>query len=134
MVLDLGELIGCLSLASLVISGNSGTMHLAAALGQPQVALHGPAGAVKWGPLNRNARVVESTCPECPCLDMGWEYHRTDGFCMSRIPVDAVLEPALRILAHSRSPAGIGEVSGSTRASSPGSRGKRVLEMQGSGG
>ena len=29
---------------------------------------------------------------------MGWEYHRTDGPCMSQIMVDEVLAPALQVL------------------------------------
>ena len=98
LTLELREFIACLSLATLVVSGNSGAMHIAAALGVPQIALHGPAGASRWGPLNRNAVVIESSCPGCPCLDMGWEYHRTDGHCMSQITVDEVLAPALQVL------------------------------------
>ena len=92
------HLIALLSLADLLISGNNGIMHLGAALGIRQVALHGPTNADKWGPLNRRATVVRSACPGCPCLDLGFEYHRTDGYCMQQMSVDEVYEAAQRLL------------------------------------
>ena len=90
--------VGMLSLASLFVSGNNGAMHLAAALRVPQVALHGPTNPGQWGPLNLNATVVRSHCPLCPCLDLGSEYHRRDGYCMSQIPVAEVYQASLEIL------------------------------------
>jgi heptosyltransferase III len=95
---NLQVLIALLSIANIVVSGNNGVMHLAAALKRPQIALHGPTDSVKWGPLNKNAIVIKSSCPECPCLDLGFEYHRTDGFCMNRITVDEVFQNAQQIL------------------------------------
>jgi heptosyltransferase III len=94
----LRNLISVLSMSDLVISGNNGVMHLAAALHRPQIALHGPTNSVKWGPINSKAVVVKSSCPECPCLDLGFEYHRTDGFCMEQIPVGDVLSLSVDIL------------------------------------
>jgi len=76
----------------LVISGNTGVMHIAAALQKPQVALHGPTNARLWGPLNPRARVIESSCERCPCLVLGFEYHRKDQSCMNKIEVDQVKE------------------------------------------
>ena len=92
----LPDFVATLSLAGVVVSGNTGAMHVAAALGVPQVALHGPTDAAKWGPLNPRAVVVRSSCPGCPSLDMGWEYHRTDGFCMEQVAVDEVLDAVRR--------------------------------------
>jgi heptosyltransferase-2 len=73
-----------------VVSGNTGVMHVAAALHRPQVALHGPTNPVLWGPVNDKAVVVRSSCPSCPCLILGFEYHSTDGSCMARIGVEQV--------------------------------------------
>lgn len=87
---SLAELIAALSLADLVVTGNTGVMHLAAALRLPQVVLEGPNDPAKWGPLNPNAAIIRSSCPGCPCLDMGWEFHRTDGYCMEQIGVEEV--------------------------------------------
>ncbi|HVN49106.1 MAG TPA: glycosyltransferase family 9 protein [Bacteroidota bacterium] len=90
----LEKLIALLSLAHLVVSGNNGVMHLAAALHKPQIALHGPTNPRKWGPLNSRAMIIQSSCPECPCLDLGFEYHRIDGFCMEQISVEEVFQAA----------------------------------------
>jgi heptosyltransferase III len=94
----LEKLIALLNDAQLVVSGNNGVMHLAAALQKPQIALHGPTNPQKWGPLNSNAIIIQSSCPECPCLDLGFEYHRTDGFCMEQILVEEVVLAARKIL------------------------------------
>jgi ADP-heptose:LPS heptosyltransferase len=95
---DVSALIALLSIADLVISGNNGVMHLTAALKRPQVALHGPTDSIKWGPLNPYAIVIKSSCPGCPCLDLGFEYHRTDGFCMAQITVEEILQVTNKLL------------------------------------
>ena len=95
---DVNGYAALLSLSSLLVSGNNGAMHLAAALGIPQIALHGPTNSERWGPLNPNAVVIRSTCPGCPCLDLGFEYHRTDGYCMAQISVDEVFGASQQLL------------------------------------
>ena len=94
------DFIALFSLSSLVVSGNTGAMHLAAALQVPQIALHGPTDVRRWGPLNPNAVVIQSSCPDCPCLNLGFEYHRSDGYCMRQIPVDEVYHVSLQLLAN----------------------------------
>jgi ADP-heptose:LPS heptosyltransferase len=98
--LTLVRLIAVVSLADVFISGNNGVMHLAAALKRPQIALHGPTDFVKWGPLNPFAIVIRTSCPGCPCLDLGYEFHRVDGFCMAQITVDEVYQASLKLLLH----------------------------------
>ena len=97
--MELKEWIAAISLARLVVSGNTGAMHLAAALRLPQVVLEGPNDPARWGALNPNAVVIRTTCPGCPCLDFGFEFHRTDGFCMEQIPVEEVHRAAAAVLA-----------------------------------
>lgn len=94
---SLEDIIALLSLSRFLVSSNNGAMHLAAALRLPQIALHGPTNAVQWGPKNPNATVITSDCPWCPCLDLGFEYHRTDGFCMDQISVDEVVNAAIKL-------------------------------------
>ena len=67
--LELENIIALYSMTNLFISSNNGMMHIAAALKVPQIALHGPTNSVQWGPLNTNAVVIHSTCPDCPSLD-----------------------------------------------------------------
>jgi heptosyltransferase III len=95
---ELSNFSALLSQAKLFISSNTGSMHIAAALQTPQIALHGPTDKIKWGPLNPNAVVIESSCPGCPCLDLGFEYHRTDGFCMEQISFDEVWNEVEKIM------------------------------------
>ncbi len=78
--------------ADLLVSGNTGVMHIAAALQKPQIALHGPTDPGLWGPLNPRAVVIKTSCPGCPSLKLGFEYHRYDQSCMARIPVDQVMD------------------------------------------
>lgn len=94
--LDLGGELSWLGTVSLIkqsdvlVSGNTGVMHIAAALKKPQIALHGPTNPTLWGPLNPNARVVQTTCPQCPCLSLGFEYHTNDQSCMAKIELSEV--------------------------------------------
>jgi ADP-heptose:LPS heptosyltransferase len=82
--------ISLLNDVDLVISGNTGIMHLAAALKKPQIALHGPTSDVLWGPLNSKARAVKTPCERCPSLKLGFEYHEDPMSCMNKIEVDQV--------------------------------------------
>jgi lipopolysaccharide heptosyltransferase II len=64
---SLPTLLGVLALASLVVSGDSGPLHLAEALGTPVVALHGPSDPRISGP--RRGAVVRLDLPCSPCYD-----------------------------------------------------------------
>jgi heptosyltransferase-1 len=55
---DLGELIALTRRASLVIAGDTGPLHLAAALKKPVVALFGPTNPARNGPYGTRARVL----------------------------------------------------------------------------
>jgi heptosyltransferase-1 len=57
--LTLGELISLLRRASLVVTGDSGPMHAAAALGKPVVALFGPTWPERAGPWGRGHLVLQ---------------------------------------------------------------------------
>lgn len=92
------ELLVLISKVDLVISGNTGVMHLAAALSKRQVALHGPTNPLFWGPLNPKAVIVSSPCAQCPCLKLGFEYHAPDQSCMAKIDVDVVKQAVLNAL------------------------------------
>lgn len=83
-------LIALVQKVDMVISGNTGVMHVAAALQKKQIALHGPTDPKIWGPLNPHAKIIQTDCPKCPCLKLGFEYHTRDQSCMRRIQVDAV--------------------------------------------
>ncbi len=77
----------------LVISVNTGIMHLASVLGCNLIALHGPTDPKRWGPLNKNSRIIRSNYPEAPCLNLGFEYKCNDrtGECMKTITPEMVI-------------------------------------------
>jgi lipopolysaccharide heptosyltransferase I len=57
-----------LSKASLLITNDSGPMHIAAAVGTPVVALFGPTSAVRTGPYGLGHRVLTTELSCRPCL------------------------------------------------------------------
>jgi heptosyltransferase-3 len=95
---DFGVLLGVLSGAGLFVSGNTGPMHLAAALGRPVVALFSPlksGSPARWRPVGGPSRVLMPpgrSCEKCPgekCADYN---------CMEGLAVDEVLETATELL------------------------------------
>jgi ADP-heptose:LPS heptosyltransferase len=83
------------------VSGNTGVMHLAAGLGLPLLALHGPTDPVKWGPraLPGRARVLEAGIACSPCLFYGFDYGCPRRDCMEAIPQERVTTQVLELLA-----------------------------------
>lgn len=66
--LDLGQLTAVLSQLDLLVSNDSGPMHLAAALGVPCVALFGPTDPQRTGPTGEGHRVLYTDRWCSPCF------------------------------------------------------------------
>ena len=65
---DLASALDLMAMSELVVSNDSGLMHLAAALGKPLVALYGSSSPEHTPPLAQNARIVRLDGLSCsPC-------------------------------------------------------------------
>ena len=100
--LDLRETAALLAGAQLLISVNTGIMHLGAACGVPVVALNGPTNPLRWGPLGERVVNLNSTSPSAGCLHLGFEYDSGDKRSLDTIGVDQVLAAAELLLGRSR--------------------------------
>lgn len=88
--LTLREAIVAVSFCRVFVSNDSGLMHVAAALGIPQVAIFGPTNPQKTSPLNTKS-VVLFEPPACwPCLYR--ECPEKSHLCMENISVDRVFK------------------------------------------
>jgi len=88
---DLTSLIGILRRARLLVTNDTGAMHVAAAIGTPVLTIIGPTDPIATGPLGARTRVVQHPVPCSPCL------LRTcpiDHRCMERIEVEDVVAAA----------------------------------------
>ena len=90
------QLAALIARASVLVSGDTGPMHAAAAVGTPYVALFGPTMPERHVPLGRAGKIIAHPIPCAPCYEMrcvntGSEHMR----CMHLIEVQEVLAAAL---------------------------------------
>ncbi len=85
--------------ARALVSVDTGTMHLAAALGVPVVALHGPTSPARWGPVGERCAAVASPAPGAGYIQLGFDFPPNPPPCMEAITVEAVLAALDRVLA-----------------------------------
>jgi heptosyltransferase II len=93
---DLPGLVAVLARAALLLSNDSGAMHVMAALGRPQVALFGSTSPAWTGPVNRKAAVIAPGLACSPCFARTCRYGHTD--CLGKVSAHQVLEAALALL------------------------------------
>jgi lipopolysaccharide heptosyltransferase II len=106
--LDLLTLGAVLARCALVVTGDTGPMHLAAAVGAPLVAVFGPSSPERYGPLAQHARVVRIDLPCSPCNRVRKPPARCVGHtpdCLEGIAVARVLEAANDVLGRATVPA-----------------------------
>ena len=92
----LGELVGLLKHLRVLLTNDSGPMHLAAALGTPLVAVFGSTDWTETSPVSDRARVVREETACAPCL---LRECPIDHRCMTRVGVLRVASAALELVA-----------------------------------
>ncbi|MEI7751071.1 MAG: glycosyltransferase family 9 protein [Candidatus Omnitrophota bacterium] len=94
------ELFSLLKMATLLISHDSGIVHIAALTGTPVIALFGPETPDVFGPLSDRKNIIYKKFPCSPCLLIS-NYKQTscqDNQCMRAISVEEVYAEALKVL------------------------------------
>ncbi|HUN60008.1 MAG TPA: glycosyltransferase family 9 protein [Candidatus Binataceae bacterium] len=89
----------------LLVSNDTGVMHLGAAMGTPTVGLFGATSAEQWAPAGTRVTHVYETTAQCsPCVDSYRNIVPTRcanpdyGRCMAEIQIDSVLNAARRVV------------------------------------
>jgi heptosyltransferase-2 len=87
---QLAEAVDLLSLASVVLSNDSGLMHIAASLQKPLIAVYGPTTSAFTPPLDKKAKVVSLSLPCQPCFKRvcPLKHHR----CMNELLPQKILD------------------------------------------
>lgn len=103
--LDLPATAALMARLDLLVTADTGPMHLAAAVGTPIVALFGPSDPRRYGPLAARQRVVRVQLSCSPCGQVRLPPERCRGHvpdCMDGITVEAVVRAARELLSEPR--------------------------------
>lgn len=96
----IAETAAVIARSSLLVSGDSGILHLAVGLGVPTVSLFGPGRAKKWAPRGDSHIVINKNLPCSPCTTFGYTPKcPINARCMAEITVDEVEQAVLTLLA-----------------------------------
>ena len=94
---DLANVGALLKGAELVVSVNTGIMHLSAVVGAPTVSINGPNRDARWGPRGRNCVSVEAPGTNGGYLNLGWEFRGQPRDLMTHTTPEHVLEGVAKL-------------------------------------
>lgn len=92
---SLPELVALLARAAIVVGGDTGPIHIAAAMGTPTVSIYRVTDASRNGPRGDRHRCLQTSLGCSPCLRKDCE---RDAECASSIPVAAVMSAVTTLL------------------------------------
>ena len=90
----LSELIAKLRGCQLLLTNDTGTMHLAAALGIPTVSIFGSTCPIETGPLGERHTVIQHKVPCSPCFERECPFGHYD--CMTKVTPEEVAQAVLK--------------------------------------
>ena len=94
---SLPEMIEWVRLCDLLVTNDTGPMHIAAALGKPLVALFGPTEPRRTGPYGQLENVLRLDLPCSPCLKSRCTYEKPDE-CLKALSPALVFERVQKLL------------------------------------
>jgi len=105
---DLKELVALLARAQVLVSNDSGPVHLASGLGVPVLGLYGPNSPALYGPLSAGSVAFYDAPPCSPCItNFNYKTSRCrNPVCIAAIEADPVTRAALSLLAARRAETG----------------------------
>jgi lipopolysaccharide heptosyltransferase I len=95
--ISLPEMIEWIRLSELMISNDTGPMHVAAALGKPVVAIFGPTEPRRTGPYGQLQNVVRIDLPCAPCMKSTCHYAKPME-CLRAISPEMIFTRAISLL------------------------------------
>lgn len=85
--------------SALLVSGDSGVLHIAVGLGKPTVSLFGPGRSEKWAPRGDRHIVINKQLPCSPCTTYGTTPPcPQDARCLKDITVEEVTDAVMMLL------------------------------------
>jgi heptosyltransferase I len=94
---SLPEMVEWIRASTLIVTNDTGPMHVAAALDKPVVALFGPTEPRRTGPYGRLTDVLQLELPCSPCF-RGYCRRRNQLECLNALPVTTVFDAVQRQL------------------------------------
>jgi ADP-heptose:LPS heptosyltransferase len=99
--LSLPETAAVLLSCKLLITGDSGIMHIGYGLGIRMVALFGPGRERKWAPQGHDVTVINKHLPCSPCTTFGYTPECTKNApCLQDITPEEVVQESMKLLEH----------------------------------
>ncbi|RLD98261.1 MAG: hypothetical protein DRI92_04235 [Aquificota bacterium] len=89
---SVGEMMAVLERALVVVGGDTGPLHIAAALGRPTLGLYGPSYPWRNGPYGNDSLILEVSCARKGCYK-----RKCRELCVASIPKEVVWD-ALRVM------------------------------------
>jgi heptosyltransferase-1 len=101
---SLADAVALIRRAAVVVTNDSGVMHIGAALGKPTVSIFGPTNPVHVGPYGQPGSVVRLDLPCSPCNYRRLAQCPNDHACMRDLTVDMVMDRIREVLSPATAP------------------------------